>query len=167
MEGGEAAMAPYYAGDAIVMIEDNPDLAFIFPEEGVNFFVDSMCVPSNCKNQEAAEMFINYMCETDVALANCDFIGYSTPINEVWELLDDELKYSEIAYPSDEVLENAEAFTTLSTEVNSALDTAWSDMKSFDEDGSGWMVLVFLVMALAISIFNIWRRVRKKLRNDY
>ena len=167
MEGGEAALAPYYAGDAITMIQDNPDLAFVFPEEGVNFFVDSLCIPANCKNKEAAEVFLNYMCEPDVGLANCEFIGYSTPIGQVWERLDDELKYSEIAYPSQEVLGKAEAFTTLSAEVNSALDTAWSDMKSYDEGGSGWMVLVFLILALAVSVFNIWRRVRKKLRNDY
>ena len=167
MEGGEAALAPYYAGDAITMIQDNPDLAFVFPKEGVNFFVDSLCIPANCKNKEAAEMFLNYMCEPDVGLANCEFIGYSTPIGKVWERLDDELKYSEIAYPSQEVLDEAEAFTTLSAQVNSALDTAWSDMKSYDEGGSGWMVLVFLILALAISVFNIWRRVRKKLRNDY
>lgn len=37
MEGGEAAMAPYYAGDALTMIDENPDLAFVSPEEGVNF----------------------------------------------------------------------------------------------------------------------------------
>ena len=167
MEGGEAALAPYYAGDAITMIQDNPDLAFVFPKEGVNFFVDSLCIPANCKNKEAAEMFLNYMCEPDVGLANCEFIGYSTPIGKVWERLDNELKYSEIAYPSQEVLDKAEAFTTLSAQVNSALDTAWSDMKSYDEGGSGWMVLVFLILALAISVFNIWRRVRKKLRNEY
>ena len=40
MEGGEAALAPYYAGDALVMIEDNPDLAFCIPAEGTNFFID-------------------------------------------------------------------------------------------------------------------------------
>ena len=57
-------MAPYYAGDAITMIDENPDLAFVHPEEGVNFFIDNMCVPANAKHKEAAEMFINYMCET-------------------------------------------------------------------------------------------------------
>ena len=75
MEGGEAAMAPYYAGDAITMIDENPDLAFVHPEEGVNFFIDSMCIPANAKHREAAEMFINYLCEPDVGLANADFIG--------------------------------------------------------------------------------------------
>ena len=102
MEGGEAAMAPYYAGDAITMIDENPDLAFVHPEEGVNFFIDSMCIPANAKHQEAAEMFINYLCEPDVGLANADFIGYSTPITAVWEMLDDDLKYSDcLLYTSD------------------------------------------------------------------
>ena len=167
MEGGEAAMAPYYAGDALTMIDENPDLAFVHPEEGVNFFVDSMCIPANAKNKEAAEMFINYMCEPSVGLANCDYIGYSTPITAVWEMLDDDLKYSKIAYPDQEVLDKAEVFTTLPDEINAAMDAQWSEMKSFEEGGSGWMVIVMLLVALAISGFNIWRKLRKKSRDSY
>ena len=34
MIGGEAAIGVYYSGDAITMIDDNPDLAWVFPEEG-------------------------------------------------------------------------------------------------------------------------------------
>lgn len=45
MGGGEAAIAPYYAGDAVVMMEENPDLNFAIPREGTNLFVDAMCVP--------------------------------------------------------------------------------------------------------------------------
>lgn len=167
MEGGEAAMAPYYAGDAITMIDENPDLAFVHPEEGVNFFIDSMCIPANAKHREAAEMFINYLCEPDVGLANADFIGYSTPITAVWEMLDDDLKYSEIAYPSAEVLDKAEVFETLPDDINAAMDAQWSEMKSYEEGGSGWMVVVLLMLALLISAFNIWRKLRKKSRDNY
>lgn len=167
MEGGEAALAPYYAGDALTMIADNPDLAFVHPEEGVNFFVDSMCIPANSKNKAAAELFINYMCEPSVGYANCEYIGYSTPITAVWEQLDDDLKYSEIAYPGEDVMSKAEAFTTLPDEVNAALDSQWSEMKSYEEGGSGWVVVVLLALALLISFFNIWRKVRKKVRDDY
>ena len=167
MEGGEAAMAPYYAGDAITMIDENPDLAFVHPEEGVNFFIDNMCVPANAKHKEAAEMFINYMCETSFGLANCDFIGYSTPLTAVWEELDDDLKYSEIAYPSQEVLDKAEVFNTLPDNINAAMDAQWSEMKSYEEGGSGWMVVVMLLVAIAISAFNIWRKLRKKSRDNY
>ncbi len=166
MTGGEAAMAPYYAGDAIVMMEDNPDLDFVIPEEGTNSFVDAMCIPKGAKNKEAAEMFINYMCETEVGAANCDFIGYSTPITDVWETLDDDLKYSPIAYPSEEVLANTEVFVSLPDEINSAMDMAWSDMKSYDEAGSGWMVPVLLLLALALIVFNVWRKLHRRQRSD-
>ena len=167
MEGGEAALAPYYAGDALVMIEENPDLAVAHPEEGVNFFVDNMCVPANAKHKEAAELFINYLCEPSVGLANCDYIGYSTPLTEVWEELDDDLKYSEVAYPGKEVMDKAEVFITLPEEVNAALDAQWSEMKSYEEGGSGWMIVVFLLAAVALSCFNIWRKLRKKSRDNY
>ena len=167
MEGGEAALAPYYAGDALVMIEENPDLAVVHPEEGVNFFVDSMCVPANAKHKEAAELFINYLCEPSVGLANCDYIGYSTPLTEVWEELDDDLKYSEVAYPGKEVMDKAEVFVTLPEDVNAALDAQWSEMKSYEEGGSGWMIVVFLLAAVALSCFNIWRKLRKKSRDNY
>ena len=166
MAGGEAALAPYYAGDALIMMEDNPDLDFVIPEEGTNYFVDAMCIPKNAKNKEAAEMFINYMCEVDVAAANCDYVGYSTPITEVWEQLDDELKYSPIAYPSEEVLANTEVFINLPAEINSAMDMAWSDMKSYDEEGSGWTIPVMMVMALVIVVFNVWRKVKRSRRRQ-
>lgn len=167
MAGGEAALAPYYAGDALTMIGDNPDLAFVHPEEGVNFFVDSMCIPADAANKEAAELFINYMCEPDVAYNNIDYIGYSTPIPAVREMLDDEMKNSPIAYPGPEVMQKAQVFVTLPAEINAAMDAQWSEMKSYDENGNGWLVVVFLLMALALSAFNIWRKLRKKMRDNY
>ena len=124
-------------------------------------------IPANAKHKEAAEMFINYLCETSVGLANCDFIGYSTPLTAVWEELDDDLKYSEIAYPSQEVLDKAEVFNTLPDDINAAMDAQWSEMKSYEEGGSGWMVVVLLLLAIAISAFNIWRKLRKKSRDNY
>ena len=45
MIGGEAAVGVYYSGDAITMIDDNPDLAWVFPEEGSVLSVDCMCHP--------------------------------------------------------------------------------------------------------------------------
>ncbi len=167
MEGGEAALAPYYAGDAIVMMEENPDLAFAIPKEGTNYFVDAMCVPATSAHKEAAEMYINFMCETEVALANCEFIGYSTPQVEAEQLLPDELKNSPIMYPSQEVLANTETFNVLSDELNKAMDEAWSNVKSYDEGGSAWLIPTLLAVAVALIVIILWRKSVKKKRNDY
>ena len=167
MIGGEAAIGVYYSGDAITMIDDNPDLAWVFPEEGSVLSVDCMAVPAASEHKEAAEMFINFMCETDIGKANSEYIGYTTPMQKVWDILDEDLKYSEIAYPSEEVEAKEKVFTALSDEVNSELDLKWSEMKSYDEGGGSYLFLLLLLAMLALACFNIWRKVRRKTRNQY
>ena len=167
MIGGEAAIGVYYSGDAITMIDDNPDLAWVFPEEGTVLSVDSMAIPATSEHEEAAEMFINFMCEPDVGKANIEYIGYTTPMQAVWEVLDEDLKYSEIAFPSEEIEAKEKVFTSLSDEVNSELDVKWSEMKSYDEGGSGIVFLMLLLAMVALACFNIWRKLRKKSRNMY
>ena len=167
MIGGEAAIAPYYAGDAITMINDNPDLAFAIPKEGTNYFVDAMCIPKGTANKAAAEMFINYMCETEVALANCEYIGYSTPQVEAADLLPEELKNSPIMYPSAEQLANTEVFSSLPEEINLEMDAAWSEMKAHSENGNSWMVPTFIIGALAAIVAVYMVRSKKKKQNNY
>ena len=117
--------------------------------------------------EEAAEMFINFMCEVDVGVANAEYIGYTTPSTAVWEQLDEELKYSEIAYPSAEIAAKEQVFTALSEEVNSQLDIKWSEMKSYDEGGSSYLFLLLLLAMVLLACFNIWRKMRRKVRNMY
>ena len=86
LEGGEAAIGPYYAGYYLSMKENNPDLAFVVPEEGSNMYTDFMCIPKGARNKTNAEIFINYMCSVDVSVANMDVTGYTTPIPAAWEI---------------------------------------------------------------------------------
>ena len=46
MDNEEAWIAPYYAGDCMLMMQENPDLAFYLPEtQTFNTFIDAMCIP--------------------------------------------------------------------------------------------------------------------------
>ena len=168
MQAGEAALAQYYAGDAITMIADNPDLAFAFPKEGTNRFVDAICIPKGSQQKEAAEMYINFLCEPEVGLANCEYIGYSTPNDGAMELLDDEVKNNPIAYPSDEILENTETFLSLPDDANRLMDKLWTDIMSTNEGANQWIIPVFLVLCIVASIvINVVRRIRKKREEMY
>ena len=130
MEGGNAAVAPYYVGDAVSMLESNPDLDYFIPKEGTNRFVDAICIPTGCNNKEAAEMYINFLCETEIALANCEYIGYSTPHKDVFELLDEEVKMDERRYPPDEFLnEKTELYIALPDETNNYIQSLWNQIK--------------------------------------
>lgn len=161
MGGGEAALAPYYAGDAITMMADNPDLDFAVPEEGTNVFVDAVCIPKGAKNKAAAELYINFLCETRVALKNIEFIGYSSPHSAAYELLDEETRNS-ISYPSDEILAKCESFVALPNATTKKLDALWTDLMS--ATGSNpWMTPIMLGAAIILIIFiNVYRYHKKK-----
>jgi spermidine/putrescine transport system substrate-binding protein len=107
MISGEAALAVVWSGDAVYMMRENPDLNYIIPKEGTNKWFDNMVIPKDTKNKEAAEKFINFMTRPDIAARNTDYIGYSTPIPEAIEMLPDDIKNSEVAYPSDDMIKNA------------------------------------------------------------
>ena len=167
MGAGEAAIAPYYAGDAITMMDENPDLAAAFPREGTNIFVDGMCIPKGAKQKEAAEMYINFMCEPEVGAANCEYIGYSTPNVAALELLDEEITGNPIAYPPKEVIENATYFNLLSEDLNKGLDAGWKTLLADDESFTFWLVPVLLLLAVVCSVVVVVRKSIKKKRENY
>lgn len=125
MINNEAAMGTYYAGDYLTMVEENPDLAFVQPEEGANLFVDSMCIPTCCENYENALAFINFMCRDDIVLRNCEETGYSTPSATALEEMDEETATDPIAYPGEDVLGIAEAFGGLPQDTLTFYDHEW------------------------------------------
>lgn len=130
LEGGEAAIGPYYAGDYITMLENNPDLRFCLPEEGSNFFIDCMCIPKGAKNKENAEAFINFMCETDIAVKNSLATGYSTPSKDAYEALPADIKNNPVIYPGKDVLARCETFINLPQDILDYYDTLWINLKS-------------------------------------
>ncbi len=128
MESGNAAIAPYYAGDFYTMVENNPDLAFVYPKEGTNIFVDSVCVPSNAQNYEAAMMYINFLLEPEVALANAEYIYYASPNTSVTSNPEYSLFEDEIIYPSEEDLPYVEYFHDIDSEIRAYYEKLWEDI---------------------------------------
>jgi spermidine/putrescine transport system substrate-binding protein len=114
MVGGEAALAVVWSGDAVAMKWENPDLEYVLPKEGGNLWFDSAVIPKTSQHKEEAELFINYLCETEIALRNTEYIGYSTPHTEAMKMLDEELLSDSTAYPSDEEIADSEVFEDLS-----------------------------------------------------
>ena len=168
MLGGEAALAPYYAGDAVIMMDENPDLAFAIPVEGVNSFVDAACIPKGSRRKEAAEMYINFLCEPEVSAANSEYIGYATPIEEALEFLDEEFAENPIVFPSDEILENTESFNELPREINLLLDSYWTELLSSDENYSRLLVPVLLFAGIILSVgINVYRVINKRKKQKY
>ena len=130
MIGGEASIAVVWSGDAAAMIEEDPNLKYVIPTEGTNLWFDAMVIPKNAENKEDAEKFINFMTRPDIAAMNADYIGYSSPIPEAIKLLPEEVQNSEVAYPSDEKLENTEIFMD-PKDIIGEYDRIWTEITSY------------------------------------
>ena len=131
MENEEAWIAPYYAGDYLVMAEENEDLAFYLPEhQGFNRFVDAMCIPVCCKEKEAAELFINFICQPEIAAANMEWIAYSTPIGAAKEFMDPEMANDPVSYPDAEVLKHGTSYDYLPAAVSRYVESLFLKVRT-------------------------------------
>ncbi len=145
ISNGEAVLAPYYAGDAAIVMKNNPDIGFIIPKKGSEKFIDSMCIPKGSENKRLAQEYINFMCRTDIALANAKKTGYSTPHKAAYNLLDEDIKNSDIFYPDKETFENSQTFVNLSEATNKLLDELWTEVKSGGTSENPWNLIVILL----------------------
>lgn len=173
MESGEAAIAPYYAGDFITMHSNNPDLAFVYPQEGVNIFVDSICIPKNAKNKAAAEAYINFLLDPDIAVENANYLGYATPNTAVLTREDYELKGNEYLYPEDQKMPKTEYFYNLPQKTMTLMTDLWSELKASQNIEAGeeqktdytWLYVgVGAVVAIAAAVI-VYKVVKKKKRD--
>lgn len=151
MGSNEAALAPYYSGDADMLINDNPNIDFVIPKSGTNIFVDAMCIPIDSKHKSQAQEYINFMCRPDIALANIQEIGYSTPSSEVKSLLDPE---SLIYYPDQSIMDKSQTFGLLPDDINLLIDQLWIQVKTGDSNKTPQLIAVLLIF-LSIYIFFI------------
>ena len=131
MENEEAWIAPYYAGDYLTMVEENPDLAFYRPTaQGYNMFIDAMCIPTCCQEKEAAEAFINFLCSPEISSANMAFLGYSVPSTAAKELMDPEVADSEVAYPDADTLTTGTSFNFLPEETSRYMESLFMEVRN-------------------------------------
>ena len=131
MQNEEAWIAAYYAGDYLVMAEENPDLRFYLPEhQGFNLFIDAMCIPTCAQEKEAAETFINFLCDPQISAANMEWVCYSTPISEAKQYLDPEVAESEVSYPAEEKLIKASSYSFLNPETTRLVEALFMNVRN-------------------------------------
>ena len=138
MESGEAAVAAYYAGDYFTMCDaqaDSVDLQFYYPEN-TNYFIDAMCIPTSCRDQELAECFINFMLSREAAVANAEYIYYASPNRLVYddpEYIDDmgedtmAILYPDIGSFRDAY--NRSAYRNLDQDTLTYVNSLWETLK--------------------------------------
>ena len=174
MISNSASIAPYYAGDYLTMVDSNPDLAFYYPKEGTNTFVDSMCIPKNAKHPEIAKEYINFMLSEEPAVANALFIGYASPntiVTQSEEYIDEmgeeaiEVLYggsdSESSYPYDTF------YHSFTPDMQSYTNSLWEDLKTQSSTEVWVHVLSITIVVILLGGFGVSTYIKKKRSHDY
>ena len=170
MEGENAWIAPYYAGDCMMMMDANPDLRFYLPEEqGFNLFIDAMCIPTCSQNKAAAEKFINFLCDPEISGANMDYICYGSPIEGARDHMDEYLAESEVIYPDQSILDKGVSYLYLPPETNRLMDNLFLEIRisgqqaeDEEEEASALPVILTLSgLAVAAALLFLPKRKRK------
>ena len=169
MKSGSAAVASYYAGDFLSMYEDNDSLAFFYPEEGTNSYIDAMCIPKTSRNQELAMLYINFMCSKEIGIANAEYTYYASPLTTVVEDEGYQETMSEVHEDAYEILYgekarevNTQAYLNLSADRLILLNDLWEELKVESSIGQGIYVCcgVILVALIALAVYQILKKRR-------
>lgn len=128
---GETLINVIWSGEGLTLEAENPNLKFVVPKEGANFWIDSLCIPKASKNKENAEKFINFLSSKEAQYRIAEEIGYVTPNAKARDMQPDEVKNNPNAYYTEEFLEKCEMYKDFNKDVKKMYDEAWSELKSY------------------------------------
>jgi len=125
----EVHIGMMWNGDSLVAAESNPDLTFIYPQDGAVLWLDSFAIPKHAANKEAAHIFINYMLRPDVAKRCVEAYMYSTPNLEAIKLLPADLRENRVLLPTEEDLKNSEFLNSVGNALP-VYEKYWKELKT-------------------------------------
>lgn len=166
MESGEAAIAAYYTGDYLSMKDVNDDLSIIYPKEGTNLFVDAACIPTCARNKDAAELYINFLLEPDVALEIAEFLYYQTPHTSVLENDEYSLKDNKEIYPDNMDEIKTVTYRHQSNETLDYVGKLWDDVRQSGNNYTAIFICLAAVVAVVVVAIVVSKQ-RKKKRENY
>lgn len=162
MIAGSYAFTVAYSGDAVYMQSENADirgsdtvLEYVIPKEGSNVWIDAMCIPTSSKNTEGALKFIDFMCSTEIAYDNVEYIEFSTPHTEALELLGEGYIDNDVYNPPDEMLVNCEFFRYLEPDVQDMYNKAWESARLTASDSTSDIKSTLITIGAAAVIIAV------------
>lgn len=114
---GNIWVALAYSGDLVQLESDNPDLEFIYPEEGAMTFTDNMMIPVAAEHVYAAETMMNFLYEPEIAAKLAIYVNYLSPVKGVKEIVaktDPDIADNPLIFPPDEIRAKLHAYPALS-----------------------------------------------------
>jgi spermidine/putrescine transport system substrate-binding protein len=105
---GEAVASMIYNGDALMLKEHHPDLAYAVPAEGSLLWVDYLTVMARSDRKALAHAFIDFLNEPEIAAQLAEYLHYPSPNTEAERLLPEAHRADPVVHPPPEVMARLE-----------------------------------------------------------
>jgi spermidine/putrescine transport system substrate-binding protein len=120
-----------WSGDAVQLTADNPNIAFVQPEEGFMLWTDNMQVPVGAPHAYTAEKMMDFVYRPEIQADIAAYVNYVPPVKGVKEIIekdDPDLAKSPLVFPSDAVLERSKLFRDLKPDEERELNDAFQQV---------------------------------------
>ena len=127
LANGDLLAAEAWSGDIMAM--ENPDIAWVVPEEGLNLWSDNMLVPDKAEHKKNAELLMNHYYDPAVAAELAAWVWYVSPVEgarEAMEKIDPALVDEPLIFPDEEFLANTFEFMPVDETTARTYDTDFS-----------------------------------------
>lgn len=125
---GDVDLVLEWSGDIFQVMENNPDIRYVIPNEGSIIWSDNMCILSSAPHPDLAEKFINYILEPEVGAALSSYVRYASPNRAALPLLPVSDRNDPALYPSDEVRQRLFFLADNGPEAARLFEQAWADI---------------------------------------
>jgi len=122
---GNLWVAMAYSGDLTGLQADNPNLEFVYPDEGSVIFTDNMMIPAKAAHPYAAETMMNYLYDPAVAAKLAAYITYISPVEGAADIIrktDAKLADSPLIFPTEEIRQKFHPYPNLSPADERAME---------------------------------------------
>ncbi|NMF84265.1 spermidine/putrescine ABC transporter substrate-binding protein [Nodosilinea sp. P-1105] len=127
---GDLSVAMSYSSDAIALTLEGDNVEFVIPASGSSLWTDTMAIPANAPNPEAAYQWINFLLEPEVAQAAVERLYFATANQAAFERLPEEIRSNPDLYPDDDILARSEGIQSIDLASNDLFDQYWTEITS-------------------------------------
>lgn len=126
---GEVNAAVMYTSQVTMAKLADPELAVVYPAEGIGFGIMGMFIPSQAPNADAAHAFIDYILRPEVSKRCFEYLGYYCTNKEADALIDPEFREF-LVLPENIDLSRMEMIGNISADAMEKQAEIWTEFKT-------------------------------------
>ncbi|MCV7192892.1 polyamine ABC transporter substrate-binding protein [Mycolicibacterium brumae] len=131
LAAGNVVVAQAYSGDVVQLQADNPDLEFVIPESGGDWFIDTMAIPYTTANQKGAEAWIDYIYDRAnyaKLVAFTQFVPVLSDMTDELAKIDPALATNPLINPPQDIQDNLYTWPALTDELTQEFNTIYTSV---------------------------------------